>query len=259
MVHPFLDHPLPLAFAHQGGGRERVENTWPAFEHAVDLGYRYLETDAQVTSDGVVIAFHDDTLDRLTDRTGRIADLPWAKVRRARTRDGDHELVRIDELLDRWPDRRFNIDAKTDPAAPALVDLVRLAGRFDSVCLASFSDRRIARMRSLAGDRALCTNTGQLVTGALRLVSLLPVRVRVPLPGDAAQVPPSVRGVPLVDTRFVAAAHRAAKHVHVWTIDDAPEMTRLLDLGVDGIMTDRPTVLRDVLVGRGAWTGDPQP
>jgi len=252
-VHPFLEHSLPLAFAHQGGGLEAVENTWPAFEHAVELGYHYLETDAQATSDGVLIAFHDDTLDRVTDRTGPIREQPWSEVSRARTRVGGHELVRIDELVERWPQVRFNIDAKGKGSVEPLVEIVRRLERFDSVCLASFSDSRIRRLRRRAAPARICTNTGRWATVALRLGSFLPIRL--PFASDAAQVPTRVGPVPVVDRRFVAAAHRNGLQVHVWTIDDRDEMQRLLDLGVDGLMTDRPGVLKDVLVARGEWVG----
>ena len=114
--HPYLDTAKPLELAHQGGGKEAVENTWPAFERAVELGYRYIETDTQVTSDGVLLAFHDDTLERITDRSGTVSKLPWSEVSRARTTPGGHELVRLDELLERWPEIRFNIDVKTRTA-----------------------------------------------------------------------------------------------------------------------------------------------
>ena len=95
---PFLDHPGPLAFAHRGGAGEWPENTMPAFEHAVGLGYRYVETDVHATADGVLVAFHDDALDRVTDRTGKIADLPWSYVAEARV-DGREPIPRLDDLL----------------------------------------------------------------------------------------------------------------------------------------------------------------
>ena len=112
-AYPFLDWPGPLAFAHRGGASEAPENTMPAFEHAVRLGYRYLETDAHVTADGVLIAFHDDRLDRVTDRTGVIAELPWSEVQRARV-DGREPIPLLEDLLAAWPDVRVNIDPKQD-------------------------------------------------------------------------------------------------------------------------------------------------
>lgn len=251
-LHPYLVVATPLELAHQGGGGEAVENTWPAFERAVELGYRCIETDAQVTSDGVLLVFHDDTLDRITDRTGTISELPWSEVGRARTTPGGHELVRLDELLERWPDVRFNIDVKTGAGLEPTMALIDRLGRHDTVCLASFSDRIVRKLR---GDERVCTNVGRIATAIIRLASFLPIRPPVLFGGDAAQVPVKQWFIPIADRRFIAACHRAGLQVHVWTVDDADEMRRLLDLGADGIITDRPTVLREVLVDRGEWHG----
>jgi len=245
---PFLDHPGPIPFAHRGGAGDWPENTMPAFEGAVALGYRYVETDVHVTSDGVLLAFHDDKLDRVTDRTGLIRELPWSEVQRARV-DGLEPIPLLEDLLGTWPDLRVNIDPKHDSAVDALAATIARCGAVDRICVGSFSDARIARLRARLGPR-LCTSLGPKAVARLRAASFgLPGGRFV---GDCAQVPPG-RTVPLVDHRFVRAAHHRSMQVHVWTIDEASEMHRLLDLGVDGIMTDRPSVLRDVLVERGSW------
>jgi glycerophosphoryl diester phosphodiesterase len=245
----FLDHPGPLAFAHRGGAGLRPENTWASFSHAVSLGYRYLETDARLTRDGVVLAFHDATLDRVTDRSGAIAQLRWADVRRARIA-GEHEPVRLDELLDAYPDVRLNIDAKEDAVVDPLARVLERMDAVERVCIASFSDSRVARLRSALGPR-LCVSAGPRGVARLRLAAT-GAPVRAPRVG-CVQVPVRVRGLRLVERRFVDAAHRAGIAVHVWTVDDPAEMARLLDLGVDGIMTDRPDLLREVLVARHQW------
>jgi glycerophosphoryl diester phosphodiesterase len=249
-AYPFLHWPGPIAFAHRGGASEAPENTMPAFEHAIRLGYRYLETDVHVTADGVLIAFHDDRLDRVTDRAGLISELPWAEVQRARV-DGREPIPLLEDLLGAWPEVRVNIDPKHDAAAEPLAATITKTGAVDRVCVGAFSDRRIARVRALVGP-ALCTSMGprevaQLVSASRNLPG--GKRLRSP----CAQVPPRQGRVALVTQRFVTAAHRLGVHVHVWTIDDRAEMARLLDLGVDGIMTDRPQVLKDLLVERGAW------
>jgi glycerophosphoryl diester phosphodiesterase len=244
--HPFLDWPGPIAFAHRGGASEAPENTSPAFERAVELGYRYLETDVHVTADGVVVAFHDDDLSRTCGRPGLISELPWQEVATARV-DGREPIPRLDELLSAWPDIRWNIDCKADRAADPLAAELARAKILDRVCVSAFSDRRLFRLRRRLGD-GLCSGAGPAELAALRLFGWT-------LPGPlAAQVPVSRGRLTVVDERFVDRAHRRGIQVHVWTIDDADEMTRLLDLGVDGIMTDRPAVLRDVLLGRGAWS-----
>ncbi len=247
----FLDQPGPLAFAHRGGACDAPENTMPAFEQAVRLGYRYLETDVHVTADGVLVAFHDETLDRVTDRAGRIDQLPWGQVRHALV-DGREPIVRFDELLASWPETRINVDPKHDGAVEALVAALHRADAVDRVCVGAFSDRRLARVRALAGPR-LCTSLGPGGIARLRLASYGMPCGRLPAP--CAQVPLRHGRIPIVDRRFVAAAHRRGMPVHVWTVDDRAEMEHLLDLGVDGIMTDRPALLRQVLEGRGQWVG----
>ncbi len=254
---PFLDWPGPLAFAHQGAhfdgatGENTGENTMESFEAAVALGYRYLETDTHATADGVLVAFHDDSLDRLTDRTGAICDLPWAEVRAARVRDR-HEIPLLEDVLTAWPDVRVNIDPKHDAAVDPLIELIRRTGSIDRVCVGAFSDDRLARVRSALGD-GICTSMGPRQVGWLVLASRgVPGRR---FSAACVQVPVRHGPVTLVTDRFVAAAHRRDLQVHVWTINDAAEMHRLLDLGVDGIMTDRPDVLKAVLEDRGSWVG----
>lgn len=246
---PFLDHPGPLAFAHRGGASDAPENTMPAFQHAVDMGYRYLETDAHVTSDGVLLAFHDDVLDRVTEHEGRVGDLPWDVVREARV-DGE-PIPLMEDLLTAWPDVKINIDPKSDAAVEPLAALVNRLGCVDRVCIGSFSDRRLATIRRLVGP-SLCTSLGPKATARLKAAGYGAPVGR--LPGPCAQVPVRQGKVTIVDERFVGAAHGRGMQVHVWTIDDPDEMRRLLDLGVDGIMTDRPAVLKAVLDERGAWS-----
>jgi glycerophosphoryl diester phosphodiesterase len=253
--HPFLDHPGPIPFAHRGGAEVHPENTMEAFAAAVAIGYRYLETDVHVTLDGVLIAFHDDRLDRVTDRRGVVADLPWAEVRQARVA-GREPIVRFADLLDAFPGARFNVDPKHEAAVPALIRVMRDPRVAERLCVGSFSDRRVAEIRAAIGPAA-CTALGPWEIAALRAgawgVRPLLARLRN-RPGRCVQIPPrGSRRVPLAEPRLIEAAHALGLPVHVWTINDAAEMGRLLDLGVDGLMSDAPAVLRDVLVARGAW------
>jgi len=221
----------------------------PAFEGAVALGYRYLETDAHVTSDGVCLAFHDDHLDRVTDRTGTIAELPYRLVREARV-DGREPIPLLEDLIASFPDTRVNIDPKHDAAVEAVAAVIRRTGSTGRVCLGSFSDDRLARLRAMLGA-GLCTSLGPRGVARLRAGSFgLPIG---DLAGACVQVPHRVKGVRLVDDRFVSRAHAAGLQVHVWTIDDENEINELLDRGVDGIMTDQPSVLKAVLESRGSW------
>lgn len=246
-MHPYLDWPGPIAFAHRGGAGDHPENTMPAFQHAVDLGYVYLETDVHATRDGVLAAFHDPDLSRTCGRDGTISSLRWAEVVEARV-DGREPIPSFEELVGSFPDVRFNIDCKADSAVEPLVDAIRRLDCLDRVCIGAFSDRRLRRIRAAFGD-ALCTSFGPAQVAALVLLG------RVPGGGQVAQVPVQQGRITVVSERTVARAHRLGLQVHVWTIDEPAEMHRLLELGVDGIMTDRPQRLKDVLVERGDWHG----
>lgn len=217
----------------------------PAFQHAVDTGYRYVETDVQLTRDGVLVAFHDNDLARTCGRDGLISELPWSQVRTALV-DGKAPIPLLEDLLGTWPDLRVNIDCKTDVAVDALVTTLRRCNALHRVSVGAFSDSRIRRLRELLGPQA-CTALGPKETAALRLG-----RPRRAL-ANAAQVPVRQGPLTVVTKGFVERAHKLGIHVHVWTIDDPHEMHRLLDLGVDGIMTDRPAALREVFERRGIW------
>ncbi|SFK46593.1 glycerophosphodiester phosphodiesterase [Streptomyces pini] len=248
--HPFFDHPAPLAFAHRGGAAPGAENTHGAFARAVELGYRYLETDVHATADGKLVAFHDATLDRVTDGSGAIASLPWAQVRRVRVGGGEPVPLFAD-LLRAFPRARWNIDVKADAALAPLLEILDRADAWGRVCLGAFDESRVTRARRLAGPR-LATSLGTRGVLGLRLRSYR-------LPGAVgrgalcAQVPVRHGGIPVADRAFVRHAHRRGLQVHVWTVNDPERMRALLDLGVDGIMTDHIETLRTVLAERGAW------
>ncbi|MEV6014313.1 MULTISPECIES: glycerophosphodiester phosphodiesterase [unclassified Streptomyces] len=249
-LHPYLDHPGPIPFAHRGGSADGLENTLAQFRRAVDAGYRYIETDVHATADGRLVAFHDTTLDRVTDGAGRIADLPWEDVRQARVA-GEEPVPLFEELLEELPDVRWNIDVKAEPALLPLLDLIGRTDAWDRICVGSFSEARVTRAQHLAGPR-LATSFGTRGVLNLRLRSWgVPAAVR--RSAVAAQVPETQSGVPVVDRRFVRAAHARGLQVHVWTVNESERMHRLLDLGVDGIMTDHIDTLRKVLEDRGTW------
>lgn len=251
----YLDTDGPIAFAHRGGAAEGDENTAEAFARAVALGYRYVETDVHATADGVAVVFHDPDLLRVTGTAGAIEDLRWADLATVRV-GGAGAVPRLDDVLGAWPQVRFNIDVKADSAIGPAVAAVRACDASGRVLLASFSDRRLAAVRELTGP-GVATSLGMRGVARLRLASLAGVRIRFPESVVAAQVPVRSGRVRVVDRRFVTYAHRIGLQVHVWTIDDPAEMDRLLDLGVDGIMTDRVEVLRDVLLRRGLWPAPP--
>lgn len=245
VANPFGDGSQPVALAHRGGAREGVENSRTAFQRALDLGLRWIETDVRASRDGHAIVFHDATLDRTTDATGPIDQHPLAQLRDVRLADGQPPLT-LAEALAIWPAARFNVDVKCAAAVGPFLRAVAEADAWDRVCAASFSSRRLGLLRRLAPGR-LATSVGTAEAASL-------VLGRAPQRGACAvQLPPRPRGLPLVTARLVTRAHAAGLAVHVWTVDDPGEMRRLLDLGVDGIVTDRPSVLATVLAERGAW------
>ncbi|MEV1082553.1 glycerophosphodiester phosphodiesterase [Streptomyces sp. NPDC050211] len=248
--HPYLDHPGPIAFAHRGGDADGLENTALQFRRAVEMGYRYLETDVHATSDGKLVAFHDATLDRVTDGAGRIADLPWKDVAHARVA-GKEPVPLFEDLLEEFPDIRWNVDMKAEPALHPLLELIERTNTWDRICVGSFSEARVVRAQRLAGPR-LATSYGTRGVLNLRLRSWgVPAALR--RSAVAAQVPEAQSGIQVVDHRFIRTAHARGLQVHVWTINEADAMHRLLDLGVDGIMTDHIDTLRKVMEDRGLW------
>jgi glycerophosphoryl diester phosphodiesterase len=254
--YPYLDAQLPIPFAHRGGAAHGDENTMAAFERAAGSGYQYLETDVHATSDGVPVVFHDDSLQRMFGRPGRIEDLSWSDVQTLRT-GGAGVVPTLVDLLDALPECRLNIDMKADSAVDPTIEAIWKLNARDRVLLASFSDRRIRWARQVCGPRQ-ATSMGQRETAALRIGSLVGRGMGGFVPGvPAVQVPVRYAGIRVVDERFVRHAHRLGIQVHVWTVDDPVEMNELIDLGVDGIMTDRLDVLREVLQARGRWPSEP--
>lgn len=256
---PYLDR-TPVALAHRGGAlyapNMGLENTLTAFRNAVALGYTHLETDVHVTADGELVAFHDDRLDRVTDGTGLIRDLPWSEVRQASI-GGVERIPLLTEVIDAVPGARFNVDLKAPGTAVPVWDLIRSRGMQEQFCVGSFSQRVITAFRRLSRG-AVATAASQAGTALMALGPRWVSRA-ARTPADVFQVPTTAtmrgRTLTLVTPKLIELAHRHGKQVHVWTIDDADEMHRLLDLGVDGIVSDRIDVLRDVLVERGSWTG----
>ena len=246
MKRTYGAEPGVLAIAHRGGPALGPENTMTAFERSFALGLRYLETDVRTTSDGVCVAFHDRTLRRATGRPGRIADLEWAQVRRLRV-DGEDAVPRLDDLLAAWPEARWVIDVKAPASLVSLVRVIRRSRATPRVCLSGTWDRWL--------DDAL-DELGPAVSTALGWNSLPRLLAGVRLPGPTAQyvhLPVRVGDWRVPSARLVQRSHDHGLRVVVWGAQTAPEMHRLLDDGVDGVITDHPDVLREVLVARGTW------
>jgi glycerophosphoryl diester phosphodiesterase len=218
-----------------------------AFEAAVRLGYRHVETDVHATLDEALVAFHDPTLDRVTDRSGAIAELTWREVRRARM-VADARVPLLEEVLGSWPELRVNIDVKDDRAVGPLLDVLRRTGSHHRVCVGAFSDRRMRHVRR-ALPPGTATALAPVEVAALR-VGRGPLTRLLPTDVPCVQVPVRLGAVTVVDEAFVHRAHRQGRQVHVWTVNEGAEMERLLDMGVDAIVTDDAARLAGLLARR---------
>lgn len=262
MTHPYFSLEHPARLAHRGSRLLWPENTMTAFSGAVEgLGYRYLETDVRATRDGVLVTFHDETLERTTNGVGSIADWLWDDLRHldAAWSFGAEEgfpfrgtgigIPRLDEVFATWPEVNVNIDLKADGIEWQVAEAIIRSRRVQKVLIGSFSDRRIARFRRVTRG-TVATSAGTAVSVAAWAASR--AGRRLPSRPDAYQLPFAARGARL-DRRFVDAAHASGAQVHAWTVNERTDMERLLDMGVDGIVTDRPDLLNEVLAAR---TGD---
>lgn len=248
---PVLQGALPIGIAHRGGAWEAPENSERAFRHSVDLGFSFIETDVRATKDGVPVVFHDASLDRTTDGSGLIRTKTWDELAEAKIH-GREPIMRLDEMLRKFPSTRFNIDVKEENAVAPFLDVIRETGTWARICVGSFDHQRLSLLRRLAGSRLASSLSPREVLALRMSASGIPFRWTRPK-AACVQVPVAMGGVNFAEPGFIQAAHSFGWQVHVWTIDDEKTMSRLIDIGVDGIMTDRPSRLRTVLGSFGLW------
>lgn len=248
-MHGYLAQPAPVAIAHRGGSLEAEENTLPAFARAVAMGYGHVETDVHLTADGHVVIHHDPTLARMTGDPRAIAALTLAELRQVRT-PGGAGIPLLSELLEEYPALRVNIEAKADAVVEPLARLLTQMEALDRIGTGSFNPARIARLRALLGPGLCWSPAHRGVLGLWLRGWGMPARHGA---FPVVQVPETFRGIPVVTPRFLRAATAAGVLVQVWTVDDATRMHALFDMGVHGVMTDRPSVLKAVLQERGQW------
>lgn len=253
----------PVAIAHRGSRVLWPENTDTSFQGAYDLGYRHFETDLHITADGVIVCFHDPTVERTTQGTGRVEEMTLAELQeldpgyRHGSLDGGYtfrgegsRIPTLEWLLGTYQDVAVVVDLKCDGLAQPLTAVVDDLGAHERVIVGSFSDSRLAEFRRVSRSQ-IPTSTGPAVSRLWVMAS----RMGRGVPGDAAalQLPTRMRGIRVVDEKLVAAAHGYGLQVHAWTVNEPGEMTRLLEMGVDGIITDRPDLLKEVLIDREEW------
>ena len=249
-----------IAIAHRGGSALGPENTLTTFAMSHALGLRLLETDVQTTADGVALAFHDSSLRRLTGLPGRVRDYTWAQLRDVRV--GSEPLLRLDELLASFPDTSFLVDVKSVSAIGPTIQAIRSTNAGQRVCVAGGLEpwlRTVAettRCQRAMGFRALTL-----------LMTAAKAGIRPPSgvfrEVCAAHLPTQLCGLPWMTCpkirhRLIEMAHDHDILVRVWTVNEAQQMREFLDSGADAVVTDRPHVLRDILIARGDWRA-PQP
>lgn len=255
-MHPYFDIPRPHLFGHRGASGEAPENTLPAFARALEHGVPFLELDCHATRDGEIVVLHDAALERTTDGEGPVAEHNFAELERLDaghlfTVDGRSfpfrgrgvRVPRFTEVLEAFPGVRLNLEVKQadPPIAAEVVRLVKRANAQSRVLLAAAEEPVLAAIRALDPGTALGSSTADVIefVKAAAESRLQTFRPR----GHALQIPPDAFGRPLVTRELVAAARQLGLFVHVWTINDTDEMKRLLELGVDGLMSDLPGLL----------------
>lgn len=237
--------------AHRGLAVEAPENTLLAFAKALAAGVTHLETDVHGSADGVSMISHDPDLARLAGRPLRVGQLSAAELRKIDLGHGQG-FCSLADALDAFPEARFNIDIKSADAIAPTVAAIRDAGAVERVLIGSFSpQRRLAVVRQLPGVATSVSSRGALAAVvAARSPGGTPLVRRILRDVHAVQFPLSMLRMPTMTPRTIAAFHAAGVEVHVWTINDEPTMNRLLELGVDGLVSDRADLALGVLAAR---------
>lgn len=252
----------PVSLAHRGASAGAPENTLEAYRLAVESGVGGLELDVHMTRDGEIVVMHDDDVCRCTDGAGPIREKSLHEIKAL---DAGHQfspdegrtfpyrgqglrIPTLKEVFQQFPSTPVNLDIKEDQAGieEAVLEIIEQNGAAHRTFVASQDHRVIQRFRKLSGGK-LPTSSSQFEVGIFLALSRIRLEHLLRPAYAALQVPTSHRGIELVTSRFIAAAHNLGVRVDVWTVDDPDEMHRLLDLGVDVIMTNRPDVLTDVL------------
>ena len=254
MRHPYFDLPTPIPVGHRGASGERPENTLPAFRLALTQGAQILETDTHPTKDGVPVLLHDEALDRTTDGTGSVHDVTLEELQQL---DAGHHFVAedgrtfrgqgirvptLEEVLRELPEARLNIEIKSGDRSfvERVVRMVEDAGRSDVTLLTSARDDLIAELRAVLAETGVKTAVGASAGDCIAFVKAAASGEPPPAGVMALQIPDDFGGRPLVTPELLDFAHRHDVHVHVWTINEPAEIARLLDLGVDAVMSDHP-------------------
>jgi len=241
-IHPYLNQSGVSISAHRGGSEEAPENTLESFGYAIGLGSSYIETDVQLSADGIPYIFHDDDLSRLLNMNVKFNSLHSDQIEKLRLFES-YQIPKLETALTQFPNALFQIDLKTDEVALPAMKVIESLNAFDRICIASFSSNRLQKVRKKFPDTCLSMGPKEILKLLLASFGLYNKTIY----GDCLQVPVYHYGIKLVTRRFVKYVQSIGLKIHVWTINDENTMRKLIDLGVDGIITDRPKLLKEVL------------
>tara|TARA_B100001113_G_scaffold166564_1_gene136297 strand:- start:2510 stop:3259 length:750 start_codon:yes stop_codon:yes gene_type:complete len=238
----YLDFPGIAVLAHRGGALEANENTLESFYYANEIGCDYIETDVQISSDGIPYIFHDEDLSRIVGKKKFFNELSSDEI---------NELVVFSSLkiptlrsvLESLPDTLFQIDVKTDDVAIPALKVIEECDALHRVCIASFSSSRLEVVRNLYPNICISMGPKEILKTLLASFGLY----RKTIPGDCLQVPIYHYGIKIVTQRFIKYVQKKGLKIIVWTINDTKTMERLISMGVDGIITDKPMELKNLL------------
>jgi len=239
LTHPYLNINGTAISAHRGGSMEAPENTLEAFEYALELGCAYIETDVQLSADGIPYIFHDDNLLRLLGRETLFNSLNSSEIDNLRLFDS-YKIPKLKAALDKFPEALFQIDVKTDEVAMPALKVIEECNSLNRICIASFSSDRLKKVNNAYPE--VCLSMGPKEVVKLLLASFGLYRKKIP--GNCLQIPIYQYGIKLVTQRFVDYVQSIDLKIHVWTINDVPTMQKLIDMKVDGIITDKPSELK---------------
>ena len=241
-VHPYLKHAGIAISAHRGGSIEAPENTLESFEYAIDLGSTYIETDVQLSADGIPFIFHDDDLLRLLGKDLLFNTLHSEEINQLRLFDS-YQIPTLEAALKKFPNAFFQIDIKTDEVATPTMQVIKELGAFNRICIASFSSKRLKLVKEHYPETCLSMGPIEVLKLFLSSFGLYKKTIQ----GDCLQIPIYQYGIKLVTKRFVKFVQSLGLKIHVWTINDEETMQELINLGVNGIITDKPKLLKEVL------------
>ena len=241
-MHSYLQYDGMKILAHRGGAIESCENTLESFRYSVSIGCDYIETDVQLSSDGIPYIFHDNDLKRVLNISSRFDTLSSQEIDKLKIFD-QYKIPKLEEALNEFPDISFQIDFKTDEVVTPALDIINKTKSFERVCVASFNSERLKRVRSMYPDMCISMGPNEVIKTLLSSFGLY----NGSIDGDCLQIPIRYYGIRVVTKRFVNFLKSKGLKIMVWTINDVKTFKYLIDLEVDGIITDRPKLLFETL------------